>query len=134
MTSFQGQRPTYRLMAYGEFTRPSGDWGGFYACRQLRATSQSEAVAIATELFSQDWEGPSAHLGKLTCLGIIACWNVAWFDWRRVPNAGHALFNDEPDAQKGCLDLELKVAHAPLAIRHKLIGEIDGKPSAEIIT
>jgi hypothetical protein len=105
----------YRAILHGEGRRPSGEWFGFYATRDLDAENEERAKAVALASLNDEW---TRAMGELSALQVVGCWRPK--PWHSRLSAGHCFFNDDVDAQKEAWSIETEAANAPKDVRDLL--------------
>ena len=107
----------YRVLLQGDVIRADGNPGGFFAAREVVSTSTDAARAAAMEMVRHDWQTTSRYLGTLEALKSLAVWRRPLLAWRKLPNTGHSLYDDNIEAQRGALRIEALTASLPKPVR-----------------
>jgi hypothetical protein len=109
----------YRVLVQGECIFPDDGWRGFWVVREVRAEAPAIAEVAALAHVTAGWTG-QAH-GPITALNAVTSWPVGfWGGLARQPASGHTFYNDDADAERAALRMELKVARAPRRVRAAL--------------
>lgn len=91
--------PTFRIMLEGRGTDLEGEAFGFFAARQVRATSEADAEALVMTRERADWGwGRTTGLGRLDALSIVRTRRVRW-GWLRRPKGGFTRHDGDKDAR-----------------------------------
>ncbi len=107
----------YRVLLQGDVIRADGNPGGFFAAREVVSTSTDAARDSVIEMVRRDWQTASRYLGTLEALSSLAVWRRPLLAWRKLPNTGHSLYDDNIEAQRGALRIEALTAGLPKPVR-----------------
>ena len=120
MTDYRITSHSYRVLLQGDVIRADGNPGGFFAAREVVSTSTDAARDAVMEMVRHDWQTALRYLGTLEALSSLAVWRRPLLAWRKLPNTGHNLYDDNLEAQRGALRIEALTAGLPKPLNEKL--------------
>ncbi|RYG22316.1 MAG: hypothetical protein EON93_25290 [Burkholderiales bacterium] len=111
-----GDIQTYRVLLRGEGTDRQGEWVGFFAARQVTASSEAAAETEAVETVLSRWphEGASV-LAEVHNVSAMVTKPVR-LPWFRRPRGGFAFFNDDCEAEAIAERIERRASGFPTKI------------------